>query len=198
MGKEKRDSVRDYIIEVASLQFGKFGFKKTTLDDIAVASGKGKTGLYYYFKNKEDVFKAVIEKEADKLKSEILTAVEKHEMPADKFKAYVLARMNTLKKVAAFYEAMKSELFEQINFIDKVRDEFEKNEVLLVSNIISAGNISGQFYVKQPEVSAFLIVAMLKGLEIPLYLNSSPKQTDKYIKEVIALLSSGLNRKSEV
>ena len=60
-----QDEVRDKIIKIAALIFSKYGFSKTTVDEIAKAARKGKSTIYYYFKSKEDIFQAVVEKEAN-------------------------------------------------------------------------------------------------------------------------------------
>ena len=51
------------IIDVARQLIAKQGLDNITMNDIAVASGKGRRTLYTYFNNKEDVFSAVIEEE---------------------------------------------------------------------------------------------------------------------------------------
>ena len=56
----KKDLNRENILKIARDIFSKYGFKKTTLDDIANAVRKGKSSLYYYFESKEDLFQAVI------------------------------------------------------------------------------------------------------------------------------------------
>ena len=56
----KKDTVREEILTVAQDIFSRYGYKKTTLDDIAQAIRKGKSSLYYYFSSKEDLFQAVI------------------------------------------------------------------------------------------------------------------------------------------
>ena len=50
------ESVRVSILEAAQGLFSKFGYKKTTMEDIAQELHKGKSSLYYYFKNKEENF----------------------------------------------------------------------------------------------------------------------------------------------
>lgn len=47
--------------------FAKNGLAGTTMNDIAVASGKGRRTLYTYFNRKEDVYYAVIESELERL-----------------------------------------------------------------------------------------------------------------------------------
>jgi AcrR family transcriptional regulator len=58
------EKAREEIVEIARGIFAKFGFRKTSMDEIAKAVKKAKSSLYYYFQNKEEVFQAVIEREA--------------------------------------------------------------------------------------------------------------------------------------
>ncbi|HET6559677.1 MAG TPA: TetR/AcrR family transcriptional regulator, partial [Prolixibacteraceae bacterium] len=52
-GTNKKDANRESILKTAQEIFSKYGYKKTTLDDIANAVRKGKSSLYYYFTSKE-------------------------------------------------------------------------------------------------------------------------------------------------
>ena len=47
---------RQLLVEVARQLFAKNGLANTTMNDIAVASGKGRRTLYTYFKSKEEVY----------------------------------------------------------------------------------------------------------------------------------------------
>ena len=46
------------IIKAAFTQFIQYGFQKTTMADIAVATGISRPSIYTYFENKEEIFKA--------------------------------------------------------------------------------------------------------------------------------------------
>lgn len=59
----KDDLVREHIINSSIVVFKKLGFDKVTMDDIAKAAHKGRSTLYYYFKNKHEVFEQVAEME---------------------------------------------------------------------------------------------------------------------------------------
>ncbi len=56
----KENPKRDLILRAGSECFARFGFEKTTLDDIGRRAGLNKASLYYYFKNKEEIFIAVV------------------------------------------------------------------------------------------------------------------------------------------
>ncbi|MGP8215148.1 MAG: TetR/AcrR family transcriptional regulator [Bacteroidia bacterium] len=53
------------ILDIAQKRFARFGFAKTTMSDIADDLGVSKASLYYYFPDKECIFKKVIFQEQD-------------------------------------------------------------------------------------------------------------------------------------
>jgi AcrR family transcriptional regulator len=65
MGKD--ENIKSEIVTQAARLFRKWGYNKTTIEDIAKASGKGKSSLYYYFGDKEEIFLEVIKREADEM-----------------------------------------------------------------------------------------------------------------------------------
>ena len=58
--KSKSDEKKERVLRAASEVFVRYGFDKTTLDDIGKRAGLNKASLYYSFKNKEDLFVAVV------------------------------------------------------------------------------------------------------------------------------------------
>jgi TetR/AcrR family transcriptional regulator, biofilm operon repressor len=52
----KKELTKEKIRAAAYKCVARFGFEKTTLDDIAKEVGLNKASLYYYYKNKEDIF----------------------------------------------------------------------------------------------------------------------------------------------
>jgi AcrR family transcriptional regulator len=58
----KNDHRRDAILDEAVRVFGRFGYQKTSVQDIAAAAGLSKPGLYLHFSGKDEIFSAAIEK----------------------------------------------------------------------------------------------------------------------------------------
>ena len=50
---------REAILLAASEQFKQYGYRKTSMDDIAKRMGVSRASLYSYFKNKDDIFRSV-------------------------------------------------------------------------------------------------------------------------------------------
>jgi len=51
---------KEQILSAASECFARYGYKKTTLDDIGKKIGLNKASIYYYFKNKEEIFTTIV------------------------------------------------------------------------------------------------------------------------------------------
>jgi AcrR family transcriptional regulator len=188
----EKDRVRDQIIQVARKIFTRFGYRKTTMEEIAFASQKGKSSIYYYFKSKEDIYKAVVEKEAEELKEELKEEVKKHENPVEQLKAYILFRMHKIKMVTNFYDALKSDHLSHLVFIEKIRKRFDQDEIKIVRQILQSGIDSGKFIIDDPDLSAIAIVTAMKGLEIPLFIRKDYGNIEDRLDNLIKFLFYGL------
>ena len=119
-GTNKKDANRENILKIAQEIFSKYGYKKTTLDDIANAVRKGKSSLYYYFTSKEDLFQAVIQKEVDILRHELDIVVNRNTDPVDKLRDYILTKLTTYRGMANFYNALENDVT-AIEFIENIK-----------------------------------------------------------------------------
>ena len=73
---------REKLIEVARQLFVHKGLENTTMNDIANASEKGRRTIYTYFRNKKEIYNAVIEAEADKMTAQLKAIASTGTRPA--------------------------------------------------------------------------------------------------------------------
>jgi AcrR family transcriptional regulator len=73
---------RDRILDAATELFAKFGFKKTSIDEIAAAANVGKGTIYLMAKNKEDLFYQVVHREIRQWCADIAEHIDPR-LPAD-------------------------------------------------------------------------------------------------------------------
>ena len=78
------NETRDKIVSVADRLFGRFGFQKTSMDEIAKIARKAKGSLYYHFSSKEDIFKEVVQNEIGAVKLQLSPIVNDEESSAEK------------------------------------------------------------------------------------------------------------------
>src|SRR5574344_1141968 len=124
-------------VDVARQLFAKNGLEGTTMNDIAVASGKGRRTLYTYFKSKEDVYYAVIESELERL-SEKLDEVAANKMrPQDKIIELIYTHLSMIKETVVRDGNLRAEFFRNIWMVEKVRKNFDEDEIELFRKVYS-------------------------------------------------------------
>ncbi len=192
--KNKR-KVRKEIVEVASSIFSRFGYKKTSMDDIAREFGMGKSSLYYYFESKEDIFEAVVVHEADVLKMSLMEVLSKTRDPREKLRHYILVRMNSFRKLSNYYNAIFSEDLSHFEFIEKIRERYDKEEVQTVEYILTEGARVNTFNIENTELAAIAICTAMKGLEIPLFWKNKSYAIESRLDDILDMLFYGIVKK---
>ena len=158
---------RDVLVDVARQLFARMGFHNTTMNDIAQASQKGRRTLYTYFKNKDDVFDAVVEAELDKL-VDSLTEIAARQLPADKkLITYIYMRLHAVKAIVFRNGTLRASFFRDIWRVEKARKKFDLRETEILRNILNDGVNEGLFRITDVDMTANILHHALKGLEVP-------------------------------
>jgi AcrR family transcriptional regulator len=185
--------VRAQIVDVARKIFTRYGFKKTTMEEIAAATSKGKSSIYYYFPSKEDIFRAVVEKEASELKEQLDKTIQTGAPPVDKLREYILFRLHHVRTLENFYAALNEEYLSHMDFILEIRRKFDQEEMQIVQDILEEGLKDGTFQINSSEIGAIAIATMMKGLELPLLLSDSHKtDREELLDDLIRVLLYGI------
>ncbi len=164
-----QDAVRTAILDAARELFAKFGYKKTTMEDIALALRKGKSSLYYYFKNKEEIFQAVIQFESDVLDLKLREVVKSQVKPRQKMQDYVVVRMETIRELPNYQKAIRDGMYGAYEFLNEVKNRADKKEEEMLKDILDEGIGQDEFDIKNTRLAAVAMSTALRGLEIPLF-----------------------------
>ena len=145
---------RTEILEKASKCFGQFGYDKTTLDEIGEQIGFNKAALYYYFKNKEELFLHVFNNEIQNGLSVIHQKIENIIEPEDKilfyfrsrtdifvnlFNMHGLSNDNMINLTISFIQKYKPFKLIELKFIASYLQQISKyndEEALNISNML--------------------------------------------------------------
>ncbi|WP_319482688.1 TetR/AcrR family transcriptional regulator [uncultured Draconibacterium sp.] len=191
----KKDVNRENILKIAREIFSKYGYKKTTLDDIANAVRKGKSSLYYYFKSKEDLFQAVIMKEVDILAYELEIVINRNTDPVDKLRDYILTKMATFRNLANFYHAIENDVT-AVGFIDEVKLKYEQDEIRMIKRILIEGVRKNEFEIYDFNLAAIGITTAIKGLEMPLAAgNYSDVNLERSVDIILKIMCYGIMKR---
>lgn len=189
---------KNQLIEVARLIFAQVGFDSTTMNDIARASGRGRRTLYTYFKNKREIYLAVVKTELDHLYNMLLEVAEK-DLPADeKLMTFIYTRLDSVKDVVSRNGSLRANFFRDVRRVEKVRRDFDLRETEILENILCRGIEEGIFEMPDPKIMAQVLHYALKGLEIPYIqgvMGNTVSQRVRRRDNVIHLLFDGIKRK---
>jgi len=126
---------RQQILDAASECLARFGYDKTTMDDIARRIGLNKTSLYYYYRNKESIFIEVIVQEAKTFLDALQAKAVKAHGCRNQIRTYLAERfryyqkvvnlhqlsLETLRSIQPTFKALyQSVLDQEIDFIGKL------------------------------------------------------------------------------
>ena len=190
------EDTKDKILSVANKLFSRFGFHKTSMDEIAKIARKAKGSLYYHFASKEELFKEVVSKEMINLKTQLSLIIDNTDLSASgKIKEYLIKRMEVLNEAANYHETLKADFFEHFHFIDELRNELDLWEKASLKKIISQGIKTGEF-VEQTDIDVLLdvYIMVLKGLEIPFFLQDKYVKYSPYFENLMNIFTKGLTR----
>ena len=158
---------RDKLIDIARQLFAHKGIENTTMNDIAIAAEKGRRTIYTYFKNKRDIYNAVVETESDKVLSK-LSEIAKLQIPADeKLMEFIFQRFDAMKDLVHRNGSLRAGFFRDVRKVERARKVKSPKEVHILETILQEGVDSGIFRIKHVDKTAMVMILCLQGLDVP-------------------------------
>jgi AcrR family transcriptional regulator len=196
---EKDEIVIGEILSGAKRLFGKHGLKKTTMEDIATAAGKGKSTLYYYFPSKNEIFEAVVEDEMKNVVRRIREAVNAAYSAKEKLKAFLQAQITSIIEFHSFREVLFEDLLTSMRMLICIKSRYEQIQIDMIKEILLGGTQSGEFkemsFDRMNKMS-FVMVTIFRGLHFPLSVEMSEIKTHEYFDEMIDMLIAGIGNEA--
>ncbi len=158
---------RAKLVDVARQLFAKKGVDNTTMNDIAVASTKGRRTLYTYFKSKEEIYVAVVESELDKLAEALDKVVAENIAPDVKILKLIETHLDAIKLIVHRNGSLRASFFRDIWQVERVRRNLNLHEIALFKQVLTEGNDQGLFDVDNVDILADILHYCVKGIEVP-------------------------------
>ncbi|MBN2615955.1 MAG: TetR/AcrR family transcriptional regulator [Bacteroidales bacterium] len=189
-----QDGIREKIIVTADEFFARFGFQKTTMDEIARKIHKAKGALYYYFKGKEELYTEVIRREFDTVRSALDEVVRQDADPFVRLENYFVVRFKTMNQCVNYHETIRADFRESYDFVNPVREEFDRYERREIKKILVDGKAAGYDSASDLDRMVDVIMILLNSIEVPLYLKGLYDQYEHIIFEMTTILFNGLKK----
>jgi AcrR family transcriptional regulator len=178
------------LVDVARQLFAKDGVENTTMNDIAVASKKGRRTLYTYFKSKEEIYSAVVESELEKLSDMMKKVAERNVSPDEKILELIYTRLDAVKQVVYRNGTLRADFFRDIWKVEKVRKRFDARELALYRSVLQEGVDKGVFRIDDVAMTSTILHYCIKGIEVP-YIRGQigadldPEKRKRYVANIV-------------
>ena len=144
--KSKLDIKKEAVLQAASEVFARFGFDKTTLDDIGKRAGLNKASLYYYFKNKEEIFIAVVLSETQAFMDDLQRKTLEISDVKSKIEFFLTERIRRYGEVLHLTRLSVDNLQKLEPMFDEVYRDTKEQETSFLKTLLE----SGQFALPAP------------------------------------------------
>jgi len=186
------NDVKSQIIEIATLHFSRYGFHKTTMDEIAKHLHKAKGVLYYYFKSKEELFNEVVKNELSQVKDGLLKITSRDNDSLTLIKDYFITRLKLMSSALNYHETLKADFFEKYHFVKDVRDDFTAFEHKQLKMLMVRGNEEGYVDIKNVDSTINAVIMLLTSIEFPLYLQNKYTEYETIISDLVNMIIGSL------
>jgi len=164
---------RAAILQAAALEFAEHGIAGARTDAIAGTARVNKALLYYYFKDKETLYGAVLDEAFGGLKATVFRVLDGNLPPREKMMAYAGAYFDFIASNQIYPRLMQREMMRaregQSPHIDKVIKTYIQPIFLRVGELMRQGIADGEFRPVNPAHFVPSMVAM-----IVFYFSSAP------------------------
>ncbi|SDC47858.1 TetR/AcrR family transcriptional regulator [Niabella drilacis] len=161
----KRDLVKKQIGKGAMQCFEKFGLDKTTLEDIAQTVGLNKASLYYYYKNKEDIFVETALREGEDYILALQEKAQQRKGIENQVSYYMQARFNYYKKVLNMNRVSTDTLNKILPRFFELYDALMSREKLFLSELIRQAVAKGELAQANPAQIASVLINISDALK---------------------------------
>ncbi|UXX78905.1 TetR/AcrR family transcriptional regulator [Reichenbachiella carrageenanivorans] len=193
---------KEQILDAAKQLFDRQGYAKTSVDDISQAVGMRKSSLYYYFKNKEDLFMCSFRNDWHEKFKIFEAEANKENTPTRKILTYITQSLNYYEKVVIHHKIPVKSLIETRNLYRSFINKINRGGIEFYIEAINEGIENGDFKaceVNKVAESLFLIKFSIQYDQLSMFIHTYPTEADwTHIREqilfAISLVLDGIRR----
>jgi AcrR family transcriptional regulator len=181
MNKRSGIETKKRIIDAAIAVFSAKGYAKANVREIAKSAGISVGGVYLYFKNKEELYRNLVNNWMRDIESKSETTVARAESaPEALFNFLKMHLENALKHREFILLHIREHGFA---FGAREKRKFFRAQQGLIAKIIQRGILSGEFRKCNPDDMAMMIMGSLRGILLSVALDDHVHVTPEMLKE---------------
>ncbi|MCX7780646.1 MAG: TetR/AcrR family transcriptional regulator [Negativicutes bacterium] len=177
--------IKNFILDKAKERAERFGFKKTTMDEISRDCGISKKTIYEHFADKEDMFRSLVIRESQRAIQLLFGQVEDVLHPLDKITCLVRNAISYFNEDHFITKVLKGDEMKLTLSDNSYKDIVEEEVISLIAGIIREGKQRGVFREVDEEITAY---AGYKLFQAFTYARTGPlrrRQNEQYYSEAL-------------
>lgn len=174
--KESTEKIKIRIAGNFEEHFLHFGFKKTTVDEVAKEMGMSKKTIYKHFSSKDDIFYFIITRLAKSRRLMIEKKLKGIDSAWDRLETMIGINISEFKKIMKMRQTEIQERFQNEIAAKAFREAFYE----LLSDIVEEGMRQGEFRVCDKDMTIHYIQA-LTGETVNLIRDNTNPKADEYL-----------------
>jgi AcrR family transcriptional regulator len=184
------------IYEAALEAFARYGYNKTTLEDIAGSLGMTKGSLYTYVENKLDLYRQTVSYAFRRWQALVGEAVRKEATPDKQLTVLCESAIGYLKKDERFREILKRdpEIFPMFPSDDPYQ-AINNRSLEMIADILRRGIDEGIFNPVDANKTAEILFSIYKMFIIQAYVKTDEEYIPRMLQETLDLLTRGIHRR---
>lgn len=185
------------ILDAALKVFSRYGYKKSTLEDIANELSMTNTAMYAYADSKRDLYEQTVRYVMKRWQGSVQQAVGEKSTAREKLTTLCESALYYLAKDAEFCALLRSDpgIFPMFPTVDPY-EEINHDSVLMIERILLFGQETGEFRAVDASGSAEVLFSIYKNFIIHTYINSEEDYTSRYLPITLELILNGLLREN--
>ncbi len=189
-------NTRDAILDAAGVLLGRYGYHKTTMDDLATEAGIARRTLYLHFRCKDDIFLARIDRVVERLLAEERRVAGGEGDALERLQRLIVLRVQYRLDVVKDYTKSLDEIFAALRapYLER-RASWSSAEAAVLSRVLEQGREQGLMAFEDANETARALIAATNAL-IPYSLSTkelgSRREIERTLARVVDLLVNGL------
>ncbi len=173
--------------------FAEYGFRKSTLEDIAARLGMTKSNLYLYAKNKKALYHDTVAWALTRWQNHVRSAVAKARDPKSQFTVMCFKAVEYLSEDNDFRRVLihDPEIFPMFPVEDPFHD-INRRSVEMIKDILVRGIREKQFRHADPDRLSEVIFSIYKMVIIRTYIRTKDDEMKEVFANIFELMTRGL------
>lgn len=195
--EELEQERRQQILDAAETVFSEQGFNDARMDDIVVESGLSKGALYWYYKSKDAIIMALLDRVFLAQMNTIEDLVKTDGTAEEKLRTFTRTAVADIRHFERF-RTLGYEFVALATRRKEVRDKirgYYRTYTQIIADIIEQGISTDEFAIVDPHKTSLAIIGLYEGITLMWFIDPENIDWDELTEAPLDMVLDGIRKK---